>query len=219
MIMARIFAAVLVFLMLQSAQARDTRPDFSGVWEMGTWITDIWEKNEPPFTAAGLAAQQAWEANPDNDPTHQCLFHLVRITSGPFLHQVIRLEEQIIILYEYDHQIRFVHMDGRDHPEDLYSSLMGHSIGWWEGDTLVIETTGVAEGYLRPQGYPHTENLRVIERHRLVGDGSKKEIEMTIIDPEYYSKPWVFTLPYSRVDADFDNYDCHIRPYLPPDPD
>lgn len=205
-----------MLLLLQLSPVSNAEADFTGIWEMDTWITDLWD-NSPPFTEAGLAAQKAWEADPNNDPTHQCLFHLVRITSAPFLHEVIMQDQRVTILYEYHHQIRRVYMDGRDHPEDLYSSMMGHSTGWWEDDTLVIDTVGVSAGYLRPQGFPHTENLRVVERHTLVGDGAKKQIEMTIIDPEYYREPWSVTLTFSKVEAELDNYDCLIRPYLSPE--
>jgi hypothetical protein len=68
---------------------------------------------------------------------------------------------------------------------------MGHSIGRWEGDTLVVETVGFNdESWLDSIGHPHTEMLRIIERmHRV--DLGHLEIEFTIEDPAAYSKPWV----------------------------
>ncbi len=68
---------------------------------------------------------------------------------------------------------------------------MGHSIGHWEGDTLVVDTTGFNDrSWLDPQGHPHTEQMHVIERMRRP-DLGHLEIEFTIDDPGTYAKPWI----------------------------
>jgi hypothetical protein len=92
---------------------------------------------------------------------------------------------------------------------------MGHSVGRIEGDTLIIDTRGVEAGYLRPQGLPHTENLHIIEKHTLLGDG-KKLIELTIDDPEFYLEPWTVNMTWSEVDDEILDYDCRIREHIKP---
>ena len=196
------------------AMANDEVPDFSGVWEMQGPATALWPL-DPPWTAEGLAAQEAWAAAPEKDPAQICIFHLGRIVSAPLPHEIIQQDARITILYEYQHQVRRVYLDGRGHPEDEYPTLMGHSIGKWQGDTLVIDTTGVEAGYLRPQGLPYTESARFIERYTLEDGGKRKKLEFTIDDPDYYREPWDVTLTWSRVDYDIRDYDCIVRPHVP----
>ena len=123
---------------ISSAVAQD-RPDFSGTWEMEGWSAEEWDV-EPPYTQAGLAAFNAWVADPLADPAHQCIFSLVRITTAPMLHEIMQEEDRVVILYEYDHQVRRVYRD-RPHPDDPYPTLMGYSKAVWEDDnSLVIES-------------------------------------------------------------------------------
>ncbi len=172
------FAPILVLVLLIGLRmpgvSAETVADFSGVWAADKWATEPWPVL-PPYTDAGRAAQGAWDDDPLQDPTHLCVFHLVRIVSAPFPHEIIQQEDRITMLYEYQHQVRRVFLDGRDHPEDSWPTLMGHSVGRIEGDTLIIDTRGVEAGYLRPQGLPHTENLHIIEKHTLLGDGKKAD--------------------------------------------
>jgi len=194
--------------------AEESVPDFSGNWALEGSATDPWPV-EPPYTAAGRAAQDEWAAHPERDPAHMCVVHLWRIASAPLPHEIIQQEERLTILYEYQHQVRRVFMDGRDHPEDEYPTLMGHSIGWWDGDTLVIETTDVENGYLRPQGYPHTSDAIFTQRDSLMDDGQRRQLEITIDDPEYYREPWAVTLNWVRTDDVIRDYDCIVRPHVP----
>jgi hypothetical protein len=88
------------------------------------------------------------------------------------------------------HTFRTVYMDGRSHPDGVLPSYYGHSIGWWEGDTLVIDTTGYNEGFwLDRMGVPHTERLHTVERITRTNAGAL-EYEMTIDDPAVYKAPW-----------------------------
>jgi hypothetical protein len=88
------------------------------------------------------------------------------------------------------HTFRTVYMDGRSHPDDLLPSYYGHSVGWWEGDTLVIDTTGFNEGFwLDRMGAPHTERLHTVERLTR-SDAAFLQYEMTIDDPDVYTAPW-----------------------------
>ncbi|MBN1238502.1 MAG: hypothetical protein JXB36_08360 [Gammaproteobacteria bacterium] len=206
--------AALAALALQ-AQAAE-RPDFSGIWAPETWSTEGWPE-EPPFTEAGRAAQEAWAADPASDPSHRCVIPLGRIISAPLPQEVIQLDDRVVILYEYDHQVRRLFLDGRGHP-DSYPTLMGHSVARWEGDTLVAETVAVEPGLFRPQGLPYTGGLTMTERFSLLDGGDRLRIELEIDDPEYYSEPWTVTKHYSRSDEELKDYECIVREHVPATP-
>ena len=97
-------------------------------------------------------------------------------------------------LYVFDeggpHTFRIVYMDGRSHPNNLVPSAYGHSIGWWEGDTLVVDSIGYNEKFwLDRRGLPHTDQLHTLERFTRTGLSGMK-YEATIDDPGAYTAPW-----------------------------
>lgn len=104
---------------------------------------------------------------------------------------------------------REIHMDGRPHPDYVNPSYFGHSIGHWEGDTLVVDTIGFNERFwLHREGYPHTESLHLVERiSRPKMDSLRYEI--TIDDPEAYTAPW--TTAWTKIwnpDEEIIEYFC-----------
>ncbi|MGY8790369.1 MAG: hypothetical protein ACKVKR_08835, partial [Pseudomonadales bacterium] len=199
-------------LLLSFSVNAQNKPDFSGTWEMEGWSAEEWDV-EPPYTAAGLAAFQSWEADPLGDPAHQCVFSLVRITTAPMLHEIIQDEERIVMLYEYEHQVRRAYID-RPHPEDPYPTFMGYSNAAWEDDILVIEAVGLQEGYLRPQGVPHSDQLRVVETRTMLTDGNTLTLDTMIDDPVYFTKPWNVTTQWKKSDFEIMDYDCVSRPHI-----
>lgn len=108
-----IFFLCLNLIPFQQAfsQAKDAgmeqKPDFSGIWTMETWSTEGWPM-DPPFTEEGRTAHETWETDSLN-----CVIPLGRIISAPLPHEIIHQEDRLTILYEYDHQVRRVYMDGR----------------------------------------------------------------------------------------------------------
>jgi len=83
-----------------------------------------------------------------------------------------------------------IYMDGRPHPKNLTPSYYGHSVGHWEGDTLVVDSVGFNERFwMERQGAPHTDQLHLIERFTRL-DSSNIKIEVTIDDPGAYTKTW-----------------------------
>lgn len=85
---------------------------------------------------------------------------------------------------------RVIYMDGRDHPEDLLPSYFGHSIGHWEGDTLVVDTVGFNEkSWFSRDGLPTTDQLHLIERYTRT-DFNTLRYDVTIDDPGAYTAPW-----------------------------
>ncbi len=207
--------AWLLFLSLQ-VSAAEAASDLSGIWESEEWATEGWP-TDPPFSDRGRAAQDAWAAAPEDDPSHRCLIPLGRIISGPLPHEIIQQEDLITFIYEYEHQVRRVFMDGRPHPENAYPTPVGHSIGWWDDDTLVVDTVGVENGGLfRPQGLPYTADLHLVERYSLEDEGTRLIAEILIEDPNYYREPWTVMKRYRRIEADIQYYECIVRPHLLP---
>lgn len=97
-------------------------------------------------------------------------------------------------LYIFDiggpHTFRTVYMDGRSHPQDFEPTNYGHSIGWWDGDTLVVDTIGFNEDFwFERRGLPHTEQMHTIERIKRV-NSAIIEYEITVEDPGAYEGPW-----------------------------
>jgi hypothetical protein len=81
-------------------------------------------------------------------------------------------------------------MDGRPHPKNADPEYTGHSIGYWEGDTLVVDTVGFNDNsWIEAEGLPHTEQLHLIERFTRT-DFNTLKYEVTVDDPGAYTKPW-----------------------------
>jgi hypothetical protein len=105
--------------------------------------------------------------------------------------EIIHLPNRIFLHYEWDHWPRDIWMDGRAHPANQLPTWMGHSIGKWDGDTLVVDTVGFNDlTWLDTNGHPHSQSLRMVERYRRVNQDSM-EIQVTFEDPEIYTKPLV----------------------------
>ena len=114
------------------------------------------------------------------------------------------------------HSYHTIYMDGRPHPKDLPPSYYGHSVGRWEGDTLVIDTVGFNERtWMNRDGLPHTDRLHLIERLTRV-DFNTLTYEVTIDDPGAYTAPWTsgFNLQWT-ADAELFEYICQDNNYAP----
>jgi hypothetical protein len=114
------------------------------------------------------------------------------------------------------HTYRTIYMDGRTHPPNLQPSYYGHSIGWWEGDTLVVDTTGFNESFwIDRRGTPHTDKLRLLERFTRV-DTVTMKYEVTLEDPGALTAPWKtgFNLRWEDGTELFE-YVCQQSNYAP----
>ncbi len=112
------------------------------------------------------------------------------------------------------HTFRTIYMDGRAHPEDLPPTNYGHSIGWWEGDTLVVDTIGYNEDFwMDRRGLPHTEQLHTIERWTRMNKDTI-DYKITIDDPAAYTAPYEggFNLGYND-DTELFEYVCQQANY------
>jgi len=119
------------------------------------------------------------------------------IPGGP---EIIITPDQVRMTYYWFNATRRIYTDGRPHPTgvDLVSSFMGHSTGRWEGDTLVTDTVGLNPGIYDRTGAPHSDQVHVMERLRMIGP-ELLEDQITIEDPVMLTKPWKVTRHLRRV--------------------
>jgi len=130
--------------------------------------------------------------------------------------EIPELQQMYIFDEGGPHTFRTIYMDGRTHPKDLVPSYYGHSIGWWEGDTLVVDSVGFNERFwLDRRGLPHTEKLHTLERFTRL-DATGMKYEATIDDPDVYTKPWTGYF-YMRFNPELDpwEYVCQQNDQAP----
>ncbi len=104
-------------------------------------------------------------------------------------------EEKVAYIFDIGgpHTYRTIYMDGRSHPAKPTPSYYGHSIGWWEGDTLVVDTIGFNESFWIDRGQiPHTEQLHLVEKYTRTALDSMR-YELTVDDPGAYTAPFTGT--------------------------
>jgi hypothetical protein len=164
-------------------------PKEKGVW-IGGGFGNAGRESMQPWTRGVAADRNAQELEPH---TRCKASGISRQFLTPYGVEIVEIAE-IKRIYIFDiggpHTFRIIYMDGRSHPKDLEPSYYGHSIGWWEGDTLVVDTVGFNEGFWLDRGNtPHTEQLHTLERFTR-HDYNAMRYEMTVDDPGAYTKPW-----------------------------
>ena len=135
---------------------------------------------------------------------------LVGYVLGIYPMQIIIGPDLVAVLSEFDNKYRLIFTDGRPHRADADPTFHGDSIGHWEGDTLVVETTNLrTDTSLDGLGEIHSDQARVIERIRRV-DTHFLEIETSVEDPVMFTMPWTFKHRYElKPDWYLQDYDCH----------
>ena len=117
---------------------------------------------------------------------------------------MIQMPTAIYMVSGFMNSFRTIYLDGRAHtdPDLVVRTFNGESIGRWEGDTLVVETTNFTEDphHWVDQGVPASGELRIVERIRLINDGRTLEIAMTLTDPKNWDGEWTGTRRWNRVD-------------------
>jgi len=209
---ARVLAAAGVALLLGTGgvwAADAEHPDFTGMWLGGDGIgqsttarkSTSWPR-PAPLTEAGKKAFAAYDPKTD-DPPEDCMpWGLPRnevFTFYPML--LTRTDNMLLMTLEYEPVPRRIYLDGRDYPTDIPPQWYGYSVGHWEGDTLVVETRNIREeNIITTDGLPQSDQMKVIERYRLLDDGNTLEVETTAIDPVYYTEPMTITVYWERAD-------------------
>jgi hypothetical protein len=191
------------------------KPDLTGLWRISATgytnqvTTDLDAKEIDP-SAAALFNQRQDNLFADDPASFRCLPGGPRLIYGPMnLVRIVQTPTMIVMLYE-ELLYRQIFMDGRALPEDPNPSFMGYSVGRWDGDTLVVESTGFNDTtWLDYGGHPHSEALKMTERIRR-SDFGHLQIDVRIEDPVYYKRAW--TVPARgelAADTEMIEYVCN----------
>jgi hypothetical protein len=213
--LSRGLALILPMTMLCGAVAEDSLPGNHAL--NGIWLPDSADYRNQlpkklPYTEAGEQAVQDY--NHADDPVLRCIQDLGRISTVSFPVEIIISEAQATLLYEYGHNVRRAFLDRNDFSAAYPPSIMGYSIGHWDGDVLVIETSKLLPGQIYEQGVaPYSSEARLTERFVLNEDGSQLTIERTVDDPLNYQQPWSWQRELTRSDWDIFPYDCTVGSY------
>ena len=149
-------------------------------------------------TAKGLAARKASGI----EPVASCIpLASPGLVTLPYLNEIEIRGDRIVIRSEFFNVDRTVYMDGRGHPTGGMRTRQGHSIGRWEGDVLVVDTTLFADhpsAYTSgpAQGLPSGSRKHVVERYRLSDDRTRLLIDFVVEDPEYLAEPFTMNMEW-----------------------
>ena len=186
----------------------DGKPDLAGIWRRPRGATP--PSGPPDGLAAGIQvlfqpwAEAVYKTRGENGgkgmPSERCLPHgITKAFSVPEPFKIIETPGLILILHEEFNHHREIFTDGRRMPEHRAPTSFGYSRGTWDGNTLVVDTTGfVDEAWLDFRGHPATDALHMVERYRR-RDFGHLEIQFTIDDPKAYRAPWGMTMTFDLL--------------------
>lgn len=199
-----------------AAQRGTLKPrDLTGVWMRVRGATNMTREADALLTPAG---RRLFEANKPsfgpravppvrgNDPLGKCdplgltrnLFTEIAARGLEFVH----LPDRVIEFFEYAHQYRTIWTDGRPLPKDPDPRWMGYSIGRWDGDTFVVDSIAVDDRVWADMwGHPISSKARITERYRRPSF-DMLELQMTITDPNLYTKPWISDVKVHRLQVE-----------------
>jgi hypothetical protein len=179
-------------------------PDWGGIWEVTFGGGPRVAPEAPSLTAAYDARLKDYQAKQrsgeiQDTPAANCVPNgMPSIMTQPYPLEVLFTPGKVTIVIEAYSQWRQIFTDGRKHPEDPDLTFNGHSIGHWEGDTLVVDTVGfTTDTALSGFGVRHSDKMHVVERMRLSAP-DVLTIETTITDSDALTKPWTSTRAYGR---------------------
>jgi hypothetical protein len=197
----------------------DRTPDLSGIWRSTSNrnLMDLTAGSSPvvfqPWGRARYDERRA--ANGKGRPSERCLPRgvpaMMVARDEPW--KIVQTPVAVIILFHESLHYRQIFTDGRSFPEDAEPTWLGYSIGRWDGDVLVAETTGLTEEtWLDESGHPHSDALHVIERFRRTS-ARLMDVDVTIDDAKAYARPWTVKVRFESVpNADLGEHVCAVAP-------
>ena len=206
-----------VDILAPAPRTQDGKPDLSGIWDKGLLPQEV----PPPSLFSGSGPSQAfrdlkaalpgdlpmlpWAAqlkatrfgqNSKDHPDAHCLpLHPIQLHLHPQPRKIVQTPNLVMILYEANDGRREIFMDGRPLPPgDVQPWWYGYSVGRWEGDSLLVESTGFKDQtWIDEHGTPASDGLRLTERIRRINFGTL-EIQVTVDDSKTFTRPFTFTL-------------------------
>jgi len=189
--------------------------DFTGVWtkiypegayrSLATWTPeppDLTAWGQTRFETAKNSNAGAYGLEETNDPVLTRCYPpgVPRIYFHPYPFEIMHTPKDMVMIFEYDHLVRRVYMDGRDNPENAATLWLGNAGARWEGDTtLVVTTKGIDERtWIDRSGYHHSDELVVTEVFNRV-DRLNLTIDVTMEDPVSLAEPWVAETIYYEL--------------------
>ena len=163
--------------------------------------------------AAKVRAERKGNDNKDNPDAHCLPLGLTQLHMHPQPRKILQTPQAIVILYEANGNVRQILTDGRSLPaNDPTPWWYGYSVGHWDGDTLVVETTGFRDDvWLDVEGSPLTGTGKITERWRRPNFGSM-QIDITIEDPKAYTKPFTVRVNHRLMpDTELMEFVCEER--------
>ena len=169
-------------------RTREGVPDLSGIW------INVYNPDTPPPPLKPWAAQllrERTQSGSKDYPGGYCLPANADSITRAFPYKFVQTPKLIVLIHESDTPgLRQIFLDGRGHPKDGQPTWQGHSIGHWDGDTLVVDTTGYNDkAWLSLSGIPHSEKLHTVERIRRL-DLSHLEVTVDMEDSDAFTGVW-----------------------------
>jgi hypothetical protein len=174
-------------------------------------ITDPPDGRMPPLLPQAATRQmvayptQSADGPEDRGLTERCItFGVPDVLAGyNSYYQVVQTPDAVVLYAEKIHDARIIPLDGRPHAPSSIRTWLGDSRGRWEGDTLVVETVNLRRSFLIA-----SDRLKLIERFTRVGPNTL-HYEITVDDPETWTRPWTFMIPLRRTEQAIYEYACH----------
>ena len=193
-------------------------PDMTGIWERIEGIRFAPAGQLPPYNAEyrhryDLAMEARNRGERVADPTSRCLPQgMPRFMVASYPLEILQTRGQVTIIAEWSSQVRRIFTDGRGHPpaDEIDITFNGHSIGRWEGQTLVVDTVGIrGDTSFDASPLTHSDQMTVSERIFLK-DPKTLVAEITVTDPGAFTAPWKVVRSYRRggPDARIMEYVC-----------
>jgi len=199
------------------SDAADQGHEISGMWILPAGVYDI--NYGAPFTPAAMAARMARKAaanagNVLSDDAKRCLpIGMPGLMMNEFAFEILESPGVVAILSENSSIPRLIHVGEKTLPDDLMPTWNGHSVGHWEGDLLVVDTTDFNDRIARiPGGGLPSTKLHLTEHIQLQDNGQGLADTMTFVDPVNLTKPWSHTFRYERLPAGSElwEYPCEV---------
>jgi hypothetical protein len=127
---------------------------------------------------------------------------------GPFPMEIFQGRDLIVIRMEYFDVVRVIFMNESSHPDDWPHSVTGHSIGHWEGDTLVVDTRYIQSATMLNNGLDHSDDIHLTERFRISDDGKTLLVLQEYEDPAVFAGRAARLIPLNREQGHVYPYDC-----------